>query len=325
MRSRCCRWRRRRACPLRGEAENGSTVRNVEYLRFAGDRLSAVEVYFGSGPARRRRTRPPGKRHERERRHDPDSVLPPVRGLLSEGADRALRERHAVHARRDRPRRSRPSRPARRLVAAHFVSGAGRRLKRDGAARIDDHHRISLGAPSRPVRRHPGRSGSGPRGAALGARLRFLRHAADADDRVNRIRPADAKDPFGDTKRDLDMAYRMLDQRMASRTCGGRASASPTAPPRRPSSTPNGSIPSAPTGPRSALLRPARGRPSFARVIEEARPFRHFFPTGRAHPACQTGFGGRQQGRCVWDISGRSQDDDIIEACAMERRITPRR
>lgn len=28
----------------------GKTIRNVEYLRFAGDKLRSVEVYFGLGP-----------------------------------------------------------------------------------------------------------------------------------------------------------------------------------------------------------------------------------------------------------------------------------
>jgi hypothetical protein len=29
---------------------NGKTIRNTEYMRFAGDRLRSVEVYFGLGP-----------------------------------------------------------------------------------------------------------------------------------------------------------------------------------------------------------------------------------------------------------------------------------
>ena len=30
--------------------KNGKAIRNTEYLRFAGDRLCSVEVYFGLGP-----------------------------------------------------------------------------------------------------------------------------------------------------------------------------------------------------------------------------------------------------------------------------------
>ena len=30
--------------------KNGKTIRNTEYMRFAGDRLRSVEVYFGLGP-----------------------------------------------------------------------------------------------------------------------------------------------------------------------------------------------------------------------------------------------------------------------------------
>ena len=33
-----------------GRLKNGSTIRNVEFLRFAGERLCSVEVYFGLGP-----------------------------------------------------------------------------------------------------------------------------------------------------------------------------------------------------------------------------------------------------------------------------------
>ena len=32
------------------EMKNGKRIRNVEHMRFAGDRLRSVEVYFGLGP-----------------------------------------------------------------------------------------------------------------------------------------------------------------------------------------------------------------------------------------------------------------------------------
>ena len=100
----------------------------------------------------------------------------------------------------------------------------------------------------------------------------------------NRLRPADAKDPFGDTKAraTLDMAYRMLDERLASRTWAAAEAFSLA------------DCAAAPALFYAEWVHPFRAdwpalgayydrleaRPSFARVIEEARPYRHFFPTG---------------------------------------------
>jgi hypothetical protein len=44
------RWQRCAPSSSTRRLKNGSIVRNVEYLRFAGNRLSSVEVYFGLGP-----------------------------------------------------------------------------------------------------------------------------------------------------------------------------------------------------------------------------------------------------------------------------------
>ena len=81
----------------------------------------------------------------------------------------------------------------------------------------------------------------------------------------------------------LDTAYRWLDEQDEGARVGGgrRASASPTARPRRRCSTPTGSIRSTR---RFANVRAYRrrllARPSFARAVDEARPYRPFFPLG---------------------------------------------
>jgi glutathione S-transferase len=100
----------------------------------------------------------------------------------------------------------------------------------------------------------------------------------------DRIRPADAKDAYGvgQARATLDMAYAMIEDRMASRTwaAGEAFSLADCA--------------AAPALFYAEWVHPFRDgypalaayyarletRPSFARVIEEARPYRHLFPQG---------------------------------------------
>lgn len=118
----------------------------------------------------------------------------------------------------------------------------------------------------------------------------------------DRIRPAEARDPHGvaQARARLDMAYRMIDARMASRI----AAAGPS-PGRSSHSPPQWAIgedfsladcAAAPALFYAEWVHPFRAawpalaaycdrleaRPSFARVIEEARPYRHLFPREEA-------------------------------------------
>lgn len=100
----------------------------------------------------------------------------------------------------------------------------------------------------------------------------------------DRLRPADGKDPSGvtDARDLLDRSYRWLDGRLAGRdwAAGPAFSLADCA-----------AAPSLfyadwvhPIGEEFGRLRAYRGqllaRPSFARAVDEARPFRKFFPEG---------------------------------------------
>lgn len=98
----------------------------------------------------------------------------------------------------------------------------------------------------------------------------------------DRIRPADAKDPYGvaQARATLDMAYRMLDERLKDRRWAAGADFSLA------------DCAAAPSLFYAEWVHPFReawpalgayydrleARPSFARVIEEARPYRNLFP-----------------------------------------------
>ncbi|HEX5304692.1 MAG TPA: glutathione S-transferase family protein [Dyella sp.] len=101
---------------------------------------------------------------------------------------------------------------------------------------------------------------------------------------LDRIRPEDQRDPFGvaEARALLDTAYAWLDQRMAGRTwaVGERFSLADC-----------GAAPflfyadwTHPIDTRFANVHAYRrrllARPSFARAVDEARPFRHYFPLG---------------------------------------------
>jgi glutathione S-transferase len=98
----------------------------------------------------------------------------------------------------------------------------------------------------------------------------------------NRLRPADAKDPHGveEAKARLRIAYDMIDKEMATKTWAmGEAftiadcAASPAL------YYADKVLPFGGTHPNAAAyLARLMARPSFARVIEEAKPYLHMFP-----------------------------------------------
>ena len=98
----------------------------------------------------------------------------------------------------------------------------------------------------------------------------------------DRIRPAEAKDPFGvaQARAVLDTSYRMLDERMADRewAAGGAFSLADcaAAPALRYADMVHPLREAYPA--LGAYLERLEARPSFARVLREAEPYRHFFP-----------------------------------------------
>jgi glutathione S-transferase len=98
----------------------------------------------------------------------------------------------------------------------------------------------------------------------------------------DRLRPADAKDPFGvaRARATLDMAYRMIDARMAHRTWAAGSDFSLADCAAAPSLHyaervhPFGDLYPG----LAAYLARLKARPSFARVLREAQPYEHLFP-----------------------------------------------
>ena len=105
----------------------------------------------------------------------------------------------------------------------------------------------------------------------------------DAEDRHRPPAPEGRPDPQGveDARAQLDTAYAVFESRLRRPGVarGRRASRSPTARPRRRSSTAAPCTVGRPRGAR-ALLPRAVARPSVARVVDEARPYRPIFPPG---------------------------------------------
>ncbi len=104
----------------------------------------------------------------------------------------------------------------------------------------------------------------------------------------DRIRPADKKDPFGveQARAQLGVALDMVEatwpKRRGRQRPGPWATLSPwrTAPRHRRSTTPISSCRSATTHKNAtAYLARLTERPSFARTLREAEPYRHLFPT----------------------------------------------
>jgi glutathione S-transferase len=101
---------------------------------------------------------------------------------------------------------------------------------------------------------------------------------------VDRLRPADSRDPFGveEARARLDTAYRWLDEVMAERewAAGDAFSlADCAAAPALFYADWTHPIPAALANVH-AYRRRLLARPSFARAVEEARPYRSLFPLG---------------------------------------------
>ena len=98
------------------------------------------------------------------------------------------------------------------------------------------------------------------------------------------IRPAEDRDPYGveEARRMLETSYTWLDQRMAGRTWAVGDSFSMADCAAAPSlfyADWTHSIPEA-LGHLKAYRARLLSRPSFARAVDEARPYRHYFPLG---------------------------------------------
>ena len=138
---------------------------------------------------------------------------------------------------------------------------------------------------------HPGpaRLIPGDADAALDVRMmdrffdNYISHA-DAEDRVRPLRPEADRDRYGvaEARAMLDTAYAWLDQRMAGRAMGRRRRLQPCRLRRRAGAVlcrlgaPDSGIARPPEAYRQRLL----ARPSFARAVDEARPYRSYFPLG---------------------------------------------
>jgi glutathione S-transferase len=98
----------------------------------------------------------------------------------------------------------------------------------------------------------------------------------------DRLRPADSKDPLGAEKAraTLDMAYRMLDARMADRTWAAGEDFTMADCAAAPSLHYAERVHPFDSGHSHLALYLARlkARPSVARVLREAQPYEHFFP-----------------------------------------------
>jgi glutathione S-transferase len=98
------------------------------------------------------------------------------------------------------------------------------------------------------------------------------------------LRPAGSRDPFGaeQSRALLDRAYAWLDQRMAGRTWASGQSfsvADCAAAPALLYADWTHPIPGQLANVRAYRAR-LLARPSYARILDEARPYRHFFPLG---------------------------------------------
>src|SRR5213078_4009958 len=135
------------------------------------------------------------------------------------------------------------------------------------------------------ARHYPGKTALVPEDADLAWETRLCDRFYDLYVNVpmqkivtDRVRPAGRNDPHGveEARSLLRTAYRLIDQEMETRTWAmGMHSAWPTARPRRPCTV----MPFRDTHRNAAAyLGRLMERPSFARVVEEAKPYSALFP-----------------------------------------------
>jgi glutathione S-transferase len=139
--------------------------------------------------------------------------------------------------------------------------------------------------------RHPGPVALVPDDPGLALEARFLDRVFDhylmtpmQKIVFDCMRPADGKDPLGvaDARDLLDRSYRWLEERLAGRDWAAGAVFTLADCAAAPSLFYADWV--HPIGDDCTLLRAYRSRllarPSFARAVDEARPFRHYFPPG---------------------------------------------
>ena len=183
--------------------------------------------------------------------------------------------RPRLRAGRRRPRRPGLPRRLRRGLAAPQVPGPARLRPRRHRRRIDRRHRVSRRLPR--LRHDPRRPRPRLAGADVGPHLR----PATSTCRCRRSSPTPSAPTAGTTRTasprpapGSPTAYRFLETELpaAPWALGAEASASPTAPPRRRSSTPTWCSPSArPSRALKAYLDRLVRRPSYARVLADGR------------------------------------------------------
>ena len=209
----------------------------------------------------------------------PHPLRPPVQQLQLEGADPAVGRRHAVHLSQRRSVRARRDGRAEGAVAARQVPAAGRRRRGRSPRRPAS---SSICRPTTPART------SGSPTARTAAASASSTASSTSISRATCSRRSTT--PSGPTAR--AWPRRAGAKRCASPTTGSRrtcptaagrsatASPSPTAPPRRRYSMPTGSSRSA-IAPAPRRLSPRLlAHPAVSRAVEEARPYRHYFPLG---------------------------------------------
>ena len=225
------------------------------------------------------------KNDKREREENVlDPAFPPAVVVLLEGADRALRERHAVHTEPGQSRRSRRACGADKALADLPVSGA------------EDKARGEVVPESSIIieyldRHYPGRTRFIPeekdRGLETRLRDRFYDlyvHLPMQKAIGDRLRSAGNKDPHGveEARAQLRKSYAIIDRQMES---GGWAMGSDfsladcAAMPSLYYDYGNRVEPVGEFRNVSAYLERLQARPSFARVLKEAEPYFGLFPT----------------------------------------------
>ncbi len=169
-------------------------------------------------------------------------------------------------------------------LADRQVSGAARRGEGPAGPGIQHHHRVSRPALSGRARASCPtiRSWRGRRASATGSTICYL-HVPMQKIVTDRLRPAGKNDPHGveDARKTLHTALGMVDRAMADNDLGdGRhRSRWRTAPPAPPLFYANMMSPLAGTHPNvDRYLKRLMERPSYARALEEARPYLHLFP-----------------------------------------------
>jgi hypothetical protein len=208
------------------------------------------------------------------------AAFPPAVVVLLEGADSAVRERHAVQAERGQSRRRPRAQRTIEIVADRKISGAARRYAGSNHSRNQYHYLDN---------QYPGRTRFIPADAkaALQTRLRdrfydLYVHLPMQKVVGDRLRPPGNWDPFGvdEAKARIQSCYGMIDKEMADKhwAMGEAFTLADCA--AAPALFYGNKV--VPIGNNqknvTAYFERLKARPSFARVLREAEPYFAMFP-----------------------------------------------